>query len=140
MGSVNRKVAKNLEAIARSFRRASKVGFGSSPKSHLAGEIASLSERLDATREAHIDELRDLLRDECRIDTDLLALVSYRPKIHLYRGKERSNLKNKLLEIRREKRRLMRDHEKEVANLQDRLFRSLRQHQSLEGGDEQQVY
>ena len=127
------KTAKDLETIARSLKEAKRTTDRNSPRSHLALEIAVLSERLDGLRELHSDQLKGLLREECKIDTDLMRLVSYNPRVFFYRDRVRDNLKNRLFQLKKDRRRLISDHEREVADHQDRLFKLLRQYATLGG-------
>lgn len=127
------KIAKNLEAIARRVRRTKREADRTTPRSHLALEIAVLSERLDGLRELHTGQLRGLLREECKIDTDLIRLESHKPRVFQYRAKIRDNLKNRLFHLEKDRRLLKGNQEKEIADLQDRLFKLLRQHSTLGG-------
>lgn len=121
--------------IARSFRRRQAAFSPNTPLAQLGLEIAVLSERLDQTRDIHKGHLRAILREQCRVGTDLMALDSYLPRIPRYRGKSRDNLKNQLLTLERDRLRRLRDNEREVSELQDELFKRLRQHSGL-GGEE----
>ena len=126
-------VAERLESIARSFRRTQTAFSPDTPRAQLALEIAVLSERLDRARNLHRDHLREILRAQCRIGTDLMALDSYLPRVPRYRAKSRDNLKNQLLTLERDRLRRLRDHESDVSALQDQLFKRLRQHAGLGG-------
>ena len=126
-------VAKSLEAMARSIRRARKRAASSAPQSQLAEEIALLSERLDGLRDTHAWQMRSLLREECHIGTDLMRLESYEPRLFWYRGKPRELLKRRRSDLKRERRKQIRDHERELAELHERLCKLLRQHTTLGG-------
>jgi len=128
-------IAEKLEAIARSFRRRQTALSPDTPLAQVGLEIAVLSERLDRVRDRHQSHLREILRAQCRIGTDLIALDSYLPRIPRYRAKSRDNLKNQLLTLERDRLRRLRDHESEVSDLQDQLFKRLRQHAGLGGAE-----
>ncbi len=125
------RLGRDLEERARSFRKRGRTENTGTPSSHLALEIALVSERLDRIRRVQNDHLRGLLREECRIGTDLKRLESYLPRVFTYGPKTRENMKRRLSEFNKERRRLTREHENESAELQDRLFRLLRQHEQL---------
>ena len=125
------RIGGDLEERARSFRKRARREDTRRPSSHLALEIALVSERLDRIRRLQETHLRGLLQEECGISTDLKRLDSYRPRIFTYGPKIRENMKKRLSEFNKERRRLTREHEKESAELQDRLFRLLRQHEEL---------
>lgn len=128
-----RRIARDLEEIARSFRKSTKEPVQNTPKSHLALEIATLSERLDRFRELHKKQLAALLQEEVKLGTDLLRLESYEPRVFQYRAKIRDGLKSRLSHLGRDRGRLKGEHEREIAELQDRLFKQLRRHQELGG-------
>lgn len=128
------KVAEDLEAVARSLKKSGRMVRRATPSSHVALEIAVLSERLDELRDLHIRQDRDLAREECRIGNDLRRLRSYEPRVYWFSSEIRDNLKTRDLQVRRERARLQRDHASEVANVQDRLFKLLRQYATLQGG------
>ena len=121
----------DLEERARSFRKRGRTENTGTPSSHLALEIALVSERLDRIRRIQENHLRGMLREECRVETDLKRLESYLPRVFAYSPKIRENMKRRVSEFTKERRRLTHEHEKETADLQDRLFRLLRQHEEL---------
>lgn len=125
------RLGRDLEERARSFRKKGRREDSRTPSSHLAFEIALVSERLDRIRRVQESHLIGLLREECGISTDLKRLDSYLPRVFTYSPKIRENMKKRLSEFNKERRRLTREHEKESAELQDRLFRLLRQHEEL---------
>ena len=90
--------------------------------SRLEREIAFWSAALDRMRTLHEEQLLHLLRAECYVETDLMALESYAPKVVMYRFKVRDNLKTKLLQIDQERRRLRQTHEHDVESVHERLL------------------
>ena len=122
---------RGLEKIARSFRSKEDPRIG--PEGELTAEIALMSERLDAVRRRHAQTLRELARDESRITCCLNSLESYLPRVYLYRGQPRENLKLDLTRVRREQRALVVEYDRHVAVLHDRLFGLLRRLSVVEG-------
>lgn len=119
--------------VARLLRSRKKRSAAWSPGQQLAKEVDLVFGRLVHQRHVHANHLKSLLRSECAIGTDLIALQSYNPRVFLYRDRERDQLKRRLLDVQRERRSLEFQHEREVAGLHDRLFRLLSQLEGLGG-------
>lgn len=126
-----RTVVSGLEELAKSIRSNLDDHEGPTPLSLLEREIAFWSEHLDRVREVQEDMMRGILRAECDVGTDLLALESYAPQVFLIRFKARDNLKNKLLQLDVERRRLITSHERDVAHLHERLLHLVSQRAQL---------
>jgi|GEM_PF-3263780 len=125
-------VTSRLEDLCKEFSRA-KHGVHAFPIGDLSEDIAVLSERLSRTREIHRQQLLAILRGECEIGTHLMALISYEPKIYKMRGEERTALKKRLHAFGTERRKLTNSHERHAAEIQDRMFQTLRQFRTLSG-------
>ncbi len=123
------KLRDDLEAIAGSFRRRrSRTPRQITPTSQLEAELVLVGERLEEARRAHEKQSRGLFGEECRINTDLLRLRSYNPRIYWHEEKTRESLKKRRQALRAEQRRLDREHEREVFDLHERLFKLLQEH------------
>lgn len=98
------------------------------PEMVLARQIALALDHLDRSRCLHESMLRQLLRIECYIDTELMQRAP-RPHsyIDVYRP-ERDRLKDKLLRLEDERRRLALLHHDRTAQIFDRLLALVHQH------------
>ena len=115
-----------LEERARSLAR--KITWDPSVSSSIEREVALTLEHLDTTREFREEQLRRLLKAECYVESDLLKLDSYRPRQYHFMFDSRDRLKNKLLQIDKERRQLLSTHLQETRELQGKLFNLLNQH------------
>lgn len=115
-------LTERIEKSARLLRRRRVPGREPTPLFHLEEEIVLLSERLDRVRAVHQEQLRSILRAECYVDTDLMALETYSTRGFYYRTKARDSLKSKLLALDAERRHATLAHEREVAELHERLL------------------
>lgn len=111
-----------VEAQARSIRNHIRDRKDATPASLLELQIAFQLEQLDRLREVHREQLSSILHAECYVGTDLLALDGYAPKTWHYRLGARDNLKNKLLALDAERRRLLLWFEREQRDLEVRLL------------------
>ena len=122
-------IRENLEAIAKDLEEKLKHQEEKArPLSVLEQEIVLVSEHLDEIRQVHQEQLRHLIRAECYVETDLMKLDFYNPRQYQILFKARDNLKNKLLQIDKERRQLVTTHTREVRELHDKLFSLLAQH------------
>ena len=116
-------VHDKIEQLARSLHQSARAIDRATPESVLELQIAFQFEQLERLREVHRDQLRGILHAECYVDTDLMQLDSYAPaKIWHYRLGARDNLKNKLLRLDEERRRLLLWYEREMRDLGSRLL------------------
>jgi len=88
-------------------------------------------DHVDNLKSLHEKLQRSLLRSECYVGSDLLKLVSYNPRIYAAQFKVRDNLKNKLLKIEIERRKLTLTMDHDLRNMMDRLFNLLVKHDQL---------
>ena len=121
-------IAESLEDRARQLaKQVTLSSKGASPSSSLEKEIALAVEHLESIRKLHEDQLRSLLRSECSVGTDLMQLDSYNPIQFRFMFKIRDNLKNKILQVEKERRHLEREQENKVQDLQQKLLNLLAQ-------------
>jgi len=118
--------ARDLEDLAKSIRRRNK-GLRADVRAQLDSEISMLSDRLDQLRRSKECHRRQLLREECRIDTDLLRLESYNPRIYAHSEKTREQLKGRRQHLKKDLRSLERSIEMDIFTIHDRLFDLLQQ-------------
>ena len=122
-----------LEHVAQQIRSRLSKHTRPTPESLLELQIGLCSEQLDRLRDVRDDQLRRILRAECYVGTDLLKLDSYAPAtIFHFRFEARDNLKNKLLQLDMERRRLLLAHERDRQGLHTTLLQLLSEHAALE--------
>ena len=106
---------------------------GSTPAGWLEVQIVFWSEKLEDKRRLHKDHLLQILRTECAIGTDLLQVTD------VYHGTQpgdagrRDRLKDRLLDLDRERRQAAVLLERDVAQIQEKLLHLLGQHAHLRG-------
>ena len=122
MGKITSALEEKARAISYSLDEVA-----SAPHSMLEQEVALALEHLVRTREQHEEQLRSLLRSECSVDSDLMQLDSYHLRQFRYLFQARDSLKTKVLQIKRERRQLMREHQKTVMESEEKLFRLISQ-------------
>ena len=118
--------ARDLEDLARAIRQHNK-GLRADIRAQVDAEIGMLSDRLDQLRRSKECHRRQLLREECRIETDLLRLKSYNPRIYAHSEKTREQLKGRRQRLRKDLRSLERSIEMDIFSIHDRLFDLLQQ-------------
>jgi len=118
--------ARDLEDLAKSIRRRTK-GLRADVQAQIDSEIGMLSDRIDQLRHSKECHRRQLLREECRIDTDLLSLKSYNPLIYAHSEKTREQLKGRRQRVKKDMRSLERSIEMDIFTIHDRLFDLLQQ-------------
>ena len=92
-------------------------------------EIALVLNHIDRLRAVHKNVHRSLLQIECYVDTEIIQREPREPVYIDYRLAERDRLRNRLLKIEEERRKLAVAHEDKIQTLHDRLL-SLMQRQS----------
>ena len=100
--------------------------------STLRREIALTAEQLNRQREAHRIQLRQLLKTECSVRTDLIRLKQRQPRYSLELPPERGRLKQKLSDIDKERRTLSHRLEDKMQGLEDRLLNLVHKHEQLD--------
>jgi len=129
MGSIEESLEERARAIAR--RKPERLGIG--PSGQLEREIALASGRLDRLREVSRRECADLCREESAIRVELRSTESYRPQVFTHPPKIREDMEKRLASLRKERRRLRRDHERAMGEHHEQLFRLFRMHDALRG-------
>ena len=127
-------VADSLEELARALAP-SKLRARATPRAQIGHKVALLVERLERFREAHRRQFCSILREECRIGTDLKRILSYEPRIYLHSLDQRLGLKRRLHRLGTERRQLTCNYERDGADLQDRLFKLFWQYMTLRRAD-----
>lgn len=97
----------------------------------LERELALTLSHINRARSLHQQLHRNLLRQECYIDTEI---IQRQPRIPVYtdeRLSERDRLRDRLRDIEKERRRLAVDYEAQLRSLHDRLLALLNRHTLL---------
>ncbi len=124
-------VIGRLEAIVLAVRQNLDRHVRPSPVSFLDEEIAFHAEQLERMNELHQEMLTDIVRAECYVGTDLLALETHVPGVYKYRFGARDGLKARLLQLSIERRQLTLNHARNVAQIQEKLLRIVLQRSLL---------
>ncbi len=103
----------------------------SSPEATIDREIVFTLEQLDRLRALHRELQRDLLKDECLVDTELMQMEARTPPYSPYRFPEREKLHRQIHGIHQEGRRLISSHAEQLRVLEDRLLSLLSKHAQL---------
>ena len=98
----------------------------------LSREIALTLDQIHRQREFHENELRQLLRMECSVGTDLMQLQQRIPRYTPYHFPEKEKLKQRLFEIERERRKLSLRLQDKTQSLEDRLLSLINKWQQLD--------
>lgn len=103
------------------------------PTSMLEEQISLLSEHLARMQHIHQEHLRSILHAECYVGSDLIALDCYSPELWQARNAVRDRLKDKLLDLARERRLALLNHDRDRRTLEERLLQLLTEHELLQG-------
>ncbi len=95
-------------------------------------EIALTADQIDRQRESHRTQLRQLLRMECAVRTDLIQLEQRQPRYAPYHFPEKERMKQRLSEIEKERRTLSLRLEEKTQALEDRLLNLVNKHEQLD--------
>lgn len=121
-----------MESAALEVRKQLDPSGAPTPRSLLEREVAFFVEQLENARRMQQQHLTGILRAECYVSSDLSKLDCYLPRLYSYRFKARDNLKNKLLGLDKERRQLITQHHRDVAEVHEKLVRSLAQLSQLD--------
>ena len=125
-------ISESLEEIAAGIRMNAKPGkLQPTTVSLLEQEIAFASEQLERIRHLHTEQLRSITKSESYVSTDLMKLDFYLPQLFDFRFRARDNLKNKLLKLDMERRRLITLYEQQLAELRRKLLSLIGEHSHL---------
>ena len=95
-------------------------------------EIALTIGQMERTQELHDQQLRQLLRIECYIDTELLQMKERMPRYSPYWFPEKEKLHKRLFEIDRERQNAARRLEERLRPLEERLLGLVNRHDLLD--------
>ena len=127
-------VINALEKAAQEIRgqvRRRKKQHTSNPLASIEVQIAFWSDQLEKKRKLYKKLLHQILVDECSVRTDLVQLTNpYHGNPSLESGAQ-NRLKDRLLELDRERRRASITHESEKAEIHEKLLHLLTQHSLL---------
>jgi len=126
-------IEESLEDRARAIARRNPERLGTGPIGQLEREVALASGRLDRLKETNRMEVAGICRDESDIRVRLESLESYRPRVFTYPLRIREDMRKRLASLKKERRRLKREHEKAMGEHHEQLFRLFRMHDALRG-------
>lgn len=127
-----RTFSQRIEDRARHLSdRVERQGEDASALSVLERELRLTLEHIDRVREIHENLRRNLLRQECYLDTEIMQR-SPRPPYYIDdRLKERDRLRDRLRLIESERRRLTLVEEEQLRPLREQLLTLLNRHRQL---------
>jgi len=85
-------------------------------------EIALTVDQINRQRDSHEKQLRELLRMECSVGTDLMQLEQRQPRYAPYHFPEKEKFKQRLFEIEKERRNLSLWLEEKTRGLEEKLL------------------
>ena len=95
-------------------------------------EIALTVDQINRQRDSHENQLRQLLRMECSVGTDLMQLKQRQPRYVPYHFPEKEKFKQRLCEIEKERRNLSLRLEEKTQGLEEKLLSLVNRHGQLE--------
>ena len=95
-------------------------------------EIALTVDQINRQRDSHKKRLRQLLRTECSVGTDLMQLEQRQPRYLPHHFPEKEKFKQQLFDIEKERRNLNLRLEKEGRGLEDKLLDLVNRHEQLD--------
>lgn len=99
----------------------------------LRREIALTVDQMKRLKQRHDEQFLQLLRLECYVDTDLMQLEQYHGWLMPHNFEEREKLRQKLLDIEKERRSLSLRLDEKAHTLEDKLLSLINKHQQLDG-------
>ena len=124
--------ARRIEAKAR--RLASRANGNREDDATLATLVREMSltlDQLEGTRKIHDKVRRNLLRQECYLETEITQREPRPPVYEDSRLPERDRLRDRLRAIEKERRKLLLSEEEQLRPLHDRLLTLLNRHDQL---------
>lgn len=100
--------------------------------STLRREIALTVEQLNRQRDSYRKQLRQLLRRECAIRTDIIQSKQLQPRHSLQHSPEQERMKQRLSDIDKERQKLSHRLEEKTQGLEDRLLNLVHKHEQLD--------
>ena len=131
---MTKKFAKTLEEKANHLAAyPPKKQWDDSIPSMFRREIALTVDQIQRLRERHEEMFHSLLRLECYVDTDLMAMENRQQQYAAaYNFPEKEQLKQRLFDIEKERRNLSLKLEEKTQNLETRLLELINRHQQLD--------
>ena len=99
----------------------------------LTHEVALTVDQIDGLRKSHEKVRRNLLRQECYLETEITQREPRPPVYEDPRLPERDRLRDRLRAVEKERRRLLLSEEESLRPLHDRLLLLLNRHDQLWG-------
>jgi hypothetical protein len=127
-------VTDGIERASREISRRLDLGgqqASPTPLSWLEVQIVFWSERLENERRSHKEHLRQILRAECEVGTDLLQLTDSYHGLRPDDAERHDRLKEKVRDLGRERRKATIAHERDAAQIHEKLLHLLGQHAHL---------
>jgi len=131
---MTKKFAKTLEEKANQLAAYPlKKQWDDSIPSMFRREIALTVDQIQRLRERHEEMFHSLLRLECYVDTDLMAMENRQQQYAAADNfPEMEQLKQRLFDIEKERRNLSLKLEEKTQNLETRLLELINRHQQLD--------
>lgn len=96
-------------------------------------QLALVAQHLHSLRERHTHDLRELVKSECDITTDIMRIQDVRYLHFISKQRAVDGLKTKLLNLDSERRRMQAIHDAESWRLQERLLMLFIEREHLKG-------
>lgn len=117
----NPSFGERLEERAREIVNSVNLDGDSTTRS-IENELALTLSHLDGVREVHETLRRNLLRQECYLDTEILQREPREPVYEDTRLEERDMLRDRLRKIEQERRTLLLKEEEQIQGIRDRVL------------------
>jgi len=85
-------------------------------------EIALTVDQINRQKDSHKKQMRQLLRMECAVGTDLMQLEQRQPRYAPYHFPEKEKFKQRLFEIEKERQKLKQRLEEKTQGLEEKLL------------------
>lgn len=123
-----KKTSKKLEEKARDLGENSS---DSAILSMIEEEISLTIDQIDCLREMHENLRNELLQIQCYVDTELMQMEDRTSRYSPYRFPEREKLQRGLVNIAKERRKLVVLEQEKLQNLHSHLLKLLHKHAQL---------
>jgi hypothetical protein len=127
------KFSKTLQEKARQLAAGSNDTYwDTSIPATIRREIALAVDQINHQKASHEKQLKQLLRMECSIGTDLMQLEQRIPEYTLDYFPEKEKLKQRIFDIEKDRRQLKQCHQEKIHTLEDRILNLIHKHQQLD--------
>ena len=127
------KFSKKLQEKARQLAAGSNDTYwDTSIPATIRREIALVVDQINRQKESHEEQLRQLLRMECAVGTELLALEQRIPRYATNHIPEKDTFKLRLFDIEKDRAKLKQKYQEKLHALEDRLLNLIHKHQQLD--------